>query len=88
MLPQIVQQYIVQHGKVGVNKTAEVLQNDLVQQQRILELRLLRSIICDSIGHHVEDEINVADSPLRCCSGYLKKFLMPTISSFPISVIM
>ena len=87
-MPHIFQHNIVHHGKVGVNKTAEVVQNDPVQQQGIPELRLGRAIIYYSIGHHVEDEVNVADSTLQCCSGSLKKLLRPMISSFPISVIM
>ena len=32
-------------------------------------------LISNSLGHHAEGEVNVADSPLWCCSGYLDKFL-------------
>ena len=78
ILPQIFQHNIVHTGKVGVNKAAAVVKNSHVQQQEVPELRLKISLLCNSHGYHVEEEINVADSTLRCCSGYLKKWLWPT----------
>ena len=77
MMPQIGQYDVVHHGKVCVNKAAAVIQNAYVQHQGIPELRLRREILFNSLGNHVEDEANVADSPLHCRSGSLKKFPRP-----------
>ena len=62
MLPQVVQHNFGHHGKGGVNKAASVVHNAQVYRQGIMELRLGRVLLCDNLGHHVEDEVNAADS--------------------------
>ena len=84
MLLQIGQNNAVHHGKVGVNKYMAVVKNAHDQWQVIPALRLGRAILRESLDHHAEDEVNVADIPLWCHSGSLKKLLRPTTSSFPI----
>ena len=88
MLPRLGQHDVVRHRKVGFNKAAEVVHNYHVQQQGILELRMGRVLLCDSLGHRVEDEVNAAGSPNLCHSGSLKKFMMTMTPLIPISVIM
>ena len=52
MLPQVGENDAIHHGKVGVNKAAEVVQNDHVQRQGIMQLRLRRSLLRNSLGYH------------------------------------
>ena len=87
MLPHIGQHNVVHNGKIGVNKAVSVVENDHVHTQGIPELRLGRDLLYDSLVHHVEDKVNVSDSPLRCHSGTLKKVLRPMTSSYQIPVI-
>ena len=63
MLPQIGQQNVVYHGKVGVNKAEKTVQNVHLQQQKLLALRLGRLLLINSLGPHAEDEVNVPDTP-------------------------
>ena len=51
------------------------MQNAHVQRQGLPAFRLRRALLSDSLGHHAEDEVNVADSPLRRCSRSLEKLL-------------
>ena len=88
MLTHIGQHDIIHNGRLGVNKADSVVQNSHAQRQGILELRLIRELLCNILGHHAEDEVNVSDSPLQCRSGSLKKFLRSMTLSFPISVVM
>ena len=88
MLPQLGQRDVVHHGKVGVNKAATVVQNTHVQWEVLLTLRLGISLLGNILGHHAEDEFNLVDIPLWCCSGPLEKFLRPTTLLFPINIIM
>ena len=78
MLPQLGQHDVIHHEKVGFNKATLIVQNDHVQLQGLLALILRRMLFRDSLGHHFEDEFNIADIPLRCHIGYLEKFMMPT----------
>ena len=88
MLTHIGQHDIIHNGRLGVNKADSVVQNSHAQRQGILELRLIRELLCNILGHHAEDEVNVSDSPLQCHSGFLKKLLRPTTLFILISVIM
>ena len=88
MLLQIGQHDAVNHGKVGAKKAAEVVKNAHLQRQEISSLILGRALLCDILVHHIEDEVNVAESPLQCCSSSLGKLLRPTTSLLPISFVM
>ena len=54
------------------------MQNANVKQQGLSSLRLERALLSNIIGHHDEDEVNVADSTLRCRSYFLERFLKHT----------
>ena len=88
MLPQIGKNDVVHHWKIGVNKAMAVVKNYHEQRQGIPSLRLGRALLCGSLVHHVEDEVNVADIPIQCRSVSMKKFLRPIALFFPIFVIM
>ena len=88
MLSQLDQRDAIRHGNLGVNKSVVVVQNSHVHRQVIPSLRLRIAFLCDSRGHHVEDEVNVSDGPLWCHNVSLGNFLRTATSSLPISVIM
>ena len=88
MLPQLVQHNVINHRDVGVNKAVEFGKNYHVQRKVILEVRLRRALLCDNLGHHAGDEVNVADSTLRYRSGYLDKSPVPMTSLLTICIIM
>ena len=87
MLSQLGQHNVVHHGKVGINKSTEVVNNYHVQRYGILELILGRELLYNILGQHFEDKVNLSDSPLRCLSGSLKKLLKDTTLQLPLSVI-
>ena len=64
MLPHIGQHNLVHHCKVGVKKYAAVVKNSCVQRQCILVLRLIRTLLSSSLGHHAEYEVSLYDSHL------------------------
>ena len=88
MLSQLDQRDAIRHGNLGVNKSVVVVQNSHVHRQVIPSLRLRIAFLCDSRGHHVEDEVNVSDIPLQVRCGCLNKILRPTTSLFLFFVIM
>ena len=88
MLPKLGKHNVIHNGNLFVNKLTAVVQNDHVQIEVIPVLILGIALVRNSLGHHAENEVNVADSTLRCCSGSLEKFLSPTTSLFQISIIM
>ena len=84
MLPHIGQQNIIHLLKVDFNKVVAVLQNYKLQKECRTELILGTALHSDSLGHHAEDEVNLADNTLHCCISSLEELLMTTTLYLPI----
>ena len=57
ILPKIRQHDVVHHRKVGVNKAAGILQNSHVHREGLMEFRLGRVLLSNSLVHHAEDGV-------------------------------